>query len=166
VGRKFIYAAMLAAVMALMWAMLSGYGTKQPLLALGVFSVAVSLYMTLRMGLLDGESAPFARLYGYSLYWVWLGKEIVKANIAAVRVFMAPQLDFKPVVTHYKVASRDDVERATLANSITLTPGTVTMEVEENGFLIHALTAGFADQEGFRQMEKRIVRAGGKEDAS
>lgn len=159
--RKWLYGVTLTIVLAAMWVLLSGYGLKQPLLSLGIFSVVVSVYMTVRMGLLDGESAPYLRVRYYT-YWGWLGGEIVKSNIAVLRIVLSPVIDIKPSVTRTPVSLRDDVARATLANSYTLTPGTVTMEIEENGFILHALDESFCSQEGFRAFERRVKAATGE----
>jgi multicomponent Na+:H+ antiporter subunit E len=111
------------------------------------------------MGVLDGESVPFANLLRFGRYWLWLSGEIFKANIAVVRLTLAPTLNIKPVLTRVPAEHGSDLARATFANSITLTPGTVTVEVEEAAFLVHALDESFADQEGFRDMERRSVEA-------
>ena len=156
---RLFYGVLLALVLAVLWLLLSGYWFKPLLVGFGVFAVIVALVATARMGLLDGESVPFARLPQYLKYWGWLGAEIFKANIAVVRIAMAPDLNIKPVMTRVAVTAKSDMERTTYANSITLTPGTVTVEVEETGFLVHALTEEFADQDAFRDMERRSIEA-------
>jgi len=159
--RKWLYGVTLTIVLAAMWALLSGYGLKQPILSLAIFSIVVTVFMTVRMGLLDGESTPYLRVRYYS-YWGWLAGEIVTANIAVLRIVLSPVIEIKPVVTRTPVTLRDDVARATLANSYTLTPGTVTMEIQENGFILHALDESFASQEGFRAFERRVKTATGE----
>ncbi|KAA5805470.1 cation:proton antiporter [Alkalicaulis satelles] len=144
-----------------MWALLSGYGLKQPLLSLAIFSIVVTVFMTIRMGLLDGEAIPYWRLR-YLAYWGWLGREIVKSNIAVLKIVLSPVIDIKPVVTRTPVSLKDDVARATLANSYTLTPGTVTMEIEEGGFILHGLDESFCGQEGFRIFERKVKSATGE----
>ena len=84
---------------------------------------------------------------------------VTTANIPVVRIAMAPDLNIKPVMTRVAVSAKSDMARTTYANSITLTPGTVTVEVEETGFLVHALTEEFADQDAFRDMERRSIEA-------
>lgn len=159
--RKWLYGLTLTVVLTAMWVLLSGYGLKQPLLSLAIVSIVLTVFMTVRMGLLDGESTPYLRLRYYA-YWGWLGGEIVKANIAVVRMVMAPVIDIKPAVTRTPVTLRDDVARATLANSYTLTPGTVTMEIQETGFILHALDESFCGQDGFRAFERRVKAATGE----
>ena len=84
---RLFYGVLLALVLAVLWLLLSGYWFKPLLVGFGVFAVIVALVATARMGLLDGESVPFARLPQYLKYWGWLGAEIFKANIAVVRTF-------------------------------------------------------------------------------
>lgn len=161
-GRKLVYIVLLTIVLAVLWLMLSGYWFKPLLLGFGALAVVCSVTLTLRMGLLDAESAPFAGLGRFAAYWGWLGGEIFKANIQVVKLALAPDLNIKPVMTRVAVSLKNDMARATYANSITLTPGTVTVEVEETGFLIHALDESFADQDAFRDMERRSARAAGE----
>ncbi|MGJ3230611.1 MAG: Na+/H+ antiporter subunit E [Oceanicaulis sp.] len=158
-GRKLVYIAVLTVVLAVLWLLLSGKWEHILLLTVGALSVVFSVWLTLRMGVLDGEAAPFAGLPRYLGYWVWLGGEIFKANIQVVKLAMAPDLNIKPVMTRVAATRGSDMALATFANSITLTPGTVTVEVEKTGFLVHALDESFADQEAFRDMERRAVAA-------
>lgn len=158
-GRRLLYGVLLTLVLAVLWLALSGMWWHMIITSFGAASVVISVYMTVRMGVLDGESVPFANLAGFASYWAWLGGEIFKANIAVVRLALAPQLNIKPVLTRVPSERGSDLARATFANSITLTPGTVTVEVENSGFLVHALDESFADQEAFRDMERRAVDA-------
>jgi multicomponent Na+:H+ antiporter subunit E len=159
VASRLFYGVLLTVILSVLWLLLSGYWFKPILVGFGVLAVTVALVTTARMGLLDGESVPFARMPHYLKYWSWLGAEIFKANVAVVRIAMAPDLNIKPVMTRVAVSAKTDMARTTYANSITLTPGTVTIEVEETGFLVHALTEEFADQDAFRDMERRSIEA-------
>lgn len=158
-GRRLVYGILLTLVLAALWLLLSGMWWHQIITGLGAASVAASVYMTIRFGVLDGEAAPFADLGRFGRYWIWLGGEIFKANIAVVKLSLAPDLNIKPVLTRVAVEEGSDLAHTTYANSITLTPGTVTVEVEEKGFLVHALDESFADQEAFRDIGRRAVRA-------
>ena len=158
-GRRLLYALLLTVVLAILWLALSGMWWHMLITSFGAASVLISVYLTARMGVLDGESVPFANLFRFVAYWVWLGGEIFKANITVVRLALAPQLNIRPVLTRVPVEHGSDLARATFANSITLTPGTVTVEVEPSGFLVHALDESLADQEAFRDMGRRAVHA-------
>lgn len=161
-SRKLVYIVLLALVLTLLWFLLSGYGFKQPIVTFGLLGVALAVYMSIRMNVLDAESAPFASLPKFLAYWYWLSGEILKANYAVLRLVLSPDLNIKPAMTRASVECTNDLARTTFGNSITLTPGTVTVEVEETGFLIHALDESFADQEAFRDMERRAAKACGE----
>jgi len=161
-GRRLVYIIVLTVVLAALWLLLSGKWDHILLLSVGAASVVFSVFMTVRMGVMDGESAPFGGLPSFVRYWVWLGGEIFRSNIAVVRLALAPDLNIKPVMTRVASTRGSDLARATFANSITLTPGTVTVEVEKTGFLVHALDESFADQDAFRDIERRALRVQGK----
>lgn len=158
-GGRLLVGALLTVVLSVVWLALSGMWWHMIITGLGAASVIASVYMTARMGVLDGESAPFTHIFRYLRYWGWLGNEIFKANIAVVRLALSPDLNIRPVMTRVSVETGSDMARTTFANSITLTPGTVTVEVEPNGFLVHALDESFADQEAFRDMGRRATFA-------
>ncbi len=158
-GRRLLYGVILTLVLAIVWLLLSGMWWHGIITGLGVASVIMSIYMAARFGVIDGETVPFNNLVRFGTYWGWLGGEIFKANIDVVKLSLAPDLNIKPVMTRVGVTEGSDLAKTVFANSITLTPGTVTVEVEEGGFLIHALDESFADQEAFIDMGKRATRA-------
>jgi multicomponent Na+:H+ antiporter subunit E len=164
VGRTLAYAVTLVFVLVVLWLVLSGYWYKPLLLAFGALAVTCAMALTLRLGLLDRETAPFLRLGRFAAYWVWLGGEIFKANIYVVKTALKPELDIKPTMVRVPVRVKSDLARATFANSITLTPGTVTVDVEPDAFLVHALTPELTDLAGFEAMERRVLAADGDHD--
>jgi multicomponent Na+:H+ antiporter subunit E len=159
VGRRLVYGVILTAVLAILWLLLSGMWWHGIITGFGALSVILSILMAARFGVIDGEAVPFKSLVRFGGYWLWLGGEIFKANIEVVKLALAPNLNIKPVMTHVSVTEGSDLAKTTYANSITLTPGTVTVEVEEGGFLIHALDESFVDTEAFIAMGKRATRA-------
>ncbi|WP_019961375.1 Na+/H+ antiporter subunit E [Woodsholea maritima] len=153
---NWVYGATLVVVLGVLWLVLSGFWYKPLLVGFGVLAVIIALVLTVRMGLLDDESAPFSQIISFARYWVWLGAEIVKANIYVVKVSLKPDLDIQPVLIRVPVTARSGLGRATFANSITLTPGTVTLAVEEDAFLVHSLTEELADPAAFADMGERV----------
>ncbi len=164
-GRRLLYGVILTVVLAAIWLLLSGMWWHGIITGFGVLSVILSIYMAARFGVIDGETVPFTNLVRFGRYWVWLGNEIFKANVQVVKLALAPDLNIKPVMTHVGVTEGSDLAKTTYANSITLTPGTVTVEVEEGGFLIHALDESFVDTEAFIDMGKRATKAADGEGA-
>lgn len=80
------------------------------------------------------------QLARFSLFVPYLLWEIVKANISLAYVILNPRLPIEPRIVEFDAAVRDDFPVTTLANSITLTPGTLTINVSDGEFRIHTLT--------------------------
>ena len=158
-GRKAVQIVLLTLALIALWAVLSDKLDKPLIVGFGAAGIVVAVGLSLRMGLIDQESVPFPRSFAFFRFWSWLGGEIFKANVYVVKTVMAPQLDIQPRLTRVPVTTKDDLARTTFANSITLTPGTVTVELEDTGFLVHALTPELTGLGEFREMERRATRA-------
>ncbi|MFN3232368.1 MAG: Na+/H+ antiporter subunit E [Alphaproteobacteria bacterium] len=139
------------------WLLWSGL-YKPLLIGLGAFSCLLTLYLVKRMGYFDNNDV-FALRYNFRLfgYWWWLGGEIIKSSIEVARVVLRPQLAVEPTVVELDADDLDHLDQALLGNSITLTPGTLTLDVHEGRILVHALTAegGAAVLEG--EMKRRVA---------
>jgi len=83
-----------------------------------------------------------AKLARFGLYAPWLLWEIVKANLQVAYVVLHPDLPIDPGFVEFDAAVWSEMPVATLANSITLTPGTLTVDVTRRHFTVHALTEG------------------------
>ena len=88
-------------------------------------------------------------------------KEIVLSNIAVARVILDPRLPIHPRILRVEASQKTDVGRVTYANSITLTPGTVTLDVRDGKLLVHALTTGSAEGLLTGEMDRRVARLEG-----
>ena len=71
-------------------------------------------------------------------FWV-LVQEIVKANVAVLKLIVSPELQPEPAIVYFDTDLKTSLAKVLLANSITLTPGTITVSVEENRFCVHCL---------------------------
>lgn len=141
------------------WLLLSGHYTVWLVAAGGIISILLAL-VARRFGFADEEGHPVGRLLGGLAYWPWLAREIVKSAIGVTRIILDPKLPISPQLFHTKVSARTPVGIATYANSITLTPGTITVEIDraQDRFLVHALTReGAADVEA-GEMDRRVAR--------
>lgn len=154
-----LYGVGLSIILAILWAVLSGYFDKPLLLGLGAVSIAITLVLAIRMRIVDREAVPFLRLPTLIPFYGWLGGEIAKSNVAVVKASLKPAIDITPRLVRVPVEARSDLARCVFANSITLTPGTVTVEVEDDGFLVHALTPDFTAPEGFADMNAKAANA-------
>lgn len=96
------------------------------------------------------------------IYFVWLFIEIVKANVAVVRAVMSPGLEVSPTLTKIPTPQSTDIGRVMFANSITLTPGTVSVCMEDDHILVHALLSEMSGAEDFVEMGKRAAWAIGE----
>lgn len=150
------YIAGLTAVLVVLWLVLSGSytlsGDHTVLMVMAVLSIAAAVFLTVRMRILDRETVPLAPALSLVVYWSWLGREIVAANLAVLRLIMKPDIEVEPRLIRVPVNLRSGLARCVFANSITLTPGTVTVDIEEDGFLVHALDTSFTAPEGFSDM--------------
>jgi multicomponent Na+:H+ antiporter subunit E len=152
----------LGAILFGFWLLLSGHYTPL-LLGFGVGSASLVVYLCLRMDVVDEESLPLHVSGRFWLYVPWLMKEIFLANVAVAKLILDPELPISPRFVIFCGTQRTDLGRAIYANSITLTPGTITTGVEGQEFEIHALTAADLDTNEEAEMDRRCswVERGG-----
>ena len=148
----------LVVALAAFWLGMSGHNTPL-ILSLGGISLIITCILAYRLDIIDREGSPYVRLVGFLLYFPWLAKEIVKANISVIRACVKADLDIAPALVKVKTVCKSDLAKVTFANSITLTPGTVTVDIEDDGFLVHALDNSFTAPEGFAEMAARTDAA-------
>ena len=136
------------------WLLMSGYYTPL-ILSLGVISCILCVYLTIKGKFLDDETLPiyfFPRLIQYTL---WLIKEILKSNITTAKVILSKSEE--PELFSVKASQKTNEGKVTYANSITLTPGTVTTKIKNDIFEIHALTKEFGDDVRSSEMDKMVT---------
>lgn len=149
---------MIGVAMAALWFTLSGR-TDPKLVIIGGLAILVVLALIARMSIIDHETAGIRRAVPLLIYWSWLGGEIFKASVAVTRAVLRIDLQLSPALVRVPAPQRTDFGRTVFANSITLTPGTVTVEVEDGVFLVHALDESMAGAEGFETMARRAKLA-------
>lgn len=76
--------------------------------------------------------------------WVVV-KEIVKANVEVLKIITSPDMQPEPAIVYFDTGLKTGLAKVILANSITLTPGTITVSVEENRFCVHCLDRELAE---------------------
>lgn len=146
---------LLAIALALLWILLSGHFDAL-LLGFGVISVVFVSWLAARMHVVDGESYPFGLIPRLSGYWLWLLVEIVKSNVDTARRVFGSAAAVKPVVFDHPATQHSDLGLVIHANSITLTPGTVSLEIEEGSIQVHALHADVARATAESGMDSRV----------
>ncbi|HBB15788.1 MAG: hypothetical protein A3J94_01950 [Syntrophus sp. RIFOXYC2_FULL_54_9] len=127
------------------WLLLSGHYDLMHL-SFGVFSVILVMIINYplrrRLFAIEKERSAtlsFSRLQRLSFYIPWLLWQIVVSSVQVAHVVLNPRCPIDPALLRFKTKLRNVSSKVILGNSITLTPGTITLEIEEDEFLVHAL---------------------------
>ena len=136
-----LYAALLG-----VWLLLSGFFSPF-FLSLAAVCCALVVYIALRMDVIDQEGHPIQISWRLIPYLPWLAWQIVRANLDVTRRVFS--LDIDPVLRWVPASQRTDLGTVIYANSITLTPGTVSTDVEPGRIRVHALSG-----DGIAELEK------------
>lgn len=145
-----------AALLFIFWVLLSGYFTPL-LLGFGVASVALTVFLSKRMNVIDNESYPLHLSLQLPAFFGYLLIEIIKANIDVVkRIFNIGGHSISPQLVEIPVSQKSDLGLVIYANAITLTPGTVSVALSENTITIHTLTKEGAEELAEGSMAKEI----------
>ena len=122
------------------WLILNGRFTVEVMVIGLLISVTISLVSYRFLGLsFSPEKKAIKKIFHILGYLFILLTEIVKANIAMIALVLSPVIDIKPQLIHFDSPLRSGFTRTALANSITLTPGTITVQMEDGKFAVHAI---------------------------
>lgn len=148
----------LAIVLFLFWLLLSGFFTAF-LVSSGLGCAIAVVWFARRMEVIDQEGHPIdLSLWALLSYWPWLALEIFKSAWAVTRIILDPRLPISPTLTRFAPSQKTDLGLVIHANSITLTPGTISVRVEHDEFLVHALTRdGAAGCTTGCEMDRRVA---------
>ncbi|OGA14839.1 MAG: hypothetical protein A3I63_08180 [Betaproteobacteria bacterium RIFCSPLOWO2_02_FULL_66_14] len=139
------------------WILMSGFFTPF-LLAAGFGSALCVAWLAHRMDVIEREGHPFHLTWAAATYWPWLVGEILKSALEVARIILDPKLPASPTVVRFKPRQKTVVGLVTHANSITLTPGTLSIEVGYDQFTVHALTREGAAATAVSEMDRRVER--------
>ncbi len=140
----------------LFWIFLSGH-LEPLLLGLGVASVALTVFLSRRMNLIDHESYPLHLSSKFPGFFIYIFREIVKANIDVVRRILSwRKAPISPQMIEIPQSQETDLGAVIYANSITLTPGTVTIRLSKDNLTVHALSKEAASELATGAMSKEI----------
>ena len=148
----------LTVFLALLWLLLSGHFFEPLLLGLGAVSVLAVVFITYRKDTLDTEGHPVQLALRALLYWPWLLKEIVVANIDVAKAILSTPMTISPTVFTVTGSQKSELGRVVYANSITLTPGTVTIDLVDDQLTVHALTKAGLEGVESGEMDRRVTR--------
>jgi multicomponent Na+:H+ antiporter subunit E len=153
-------AAALVAALFAFWILLSGMFTPF-LLAAGLGAAIAVAALAWRMEIADREGHPIHLALGALTYWPWLMKQIALSGWQVTRAILHPRLPISPTLVRFKPLQESTVGLVTHANSITLTPGTVTIDASHDEFLVHALSREAAHGLAGSEMDHRVRRLEG-----
>jgi len=151
------YAFSSAILLFVFWLLLSGY-LEPFLIAAGAGSAIGVVLLARRMEVIDHEGHPIHLSWRVLGYWPWLMKEIAKSAWEVSRIIVNPRLPISPTLVRVKTSQQTAVGVVTYANSITLTPGTISVDVKRGEILVHALTREGAKGLLTGEMDRRVTR--------
>ena len=163
VGSTLVHKLAMFVVLFGFWMVLSGR-TETKFIVYGLITALVTTWVTYPLLLVpnkDGSKQYF--VFGVSIpkfimYFFWLMWQLVLANIDVLLATTAQELDIDPKVVRFYFRADNHMASVVLANSITLTPGTVTINVTDDGlYEIHALTRGAAAGVLDGSMQKKVA---------
>lgn len=139
-----------------LWLLLSG--VYQPLtIGLGVVSTIIVIAIFARMDSIDKDRAAFdVSFVAFFKYQMWLLVEIAKANLNVTKIILSPSMPLKQHMFSVPYSQKTDIGQVIFANSITLTPGTISVETEPGHFLVHALAYSKGDKAELAEMDRRV----------
>ena len=137
------------------WFFLSGEFSST-IIVLSVVSGLIVSYFTKDLFFPDGD-INLVLILKIFMYVPWLLWQIMLANLQVLKILLKPRLDIDPSMVEFKPQVKSDIGITLLANSITLTPGTVTIFADKDHFFVHALGPEFAEGLSGGEMEKKIL---------
>ena len=152
--------------LAALWLLMSGL-YKPLVMFLGLCSVILAIYIANRMDQMDDNKqleysmSPVSTLK----YFFWLLIEIVKSNWAVTKIILSPGTPGKQNLFTIPVSCKTEIGQVVFANSITLTPGTITVETEGDHFIVHALDYSDDDLDALAEMDSQVqkIETGGRQ---
>ena len=140
----------------IIWLLWSGF-FKPLLIGLGVFSCVLSLWLAKRTGFFR-SLIPLRTLTRLPALWWWVLTDVVKSSFSVARIVLSPSLPIQPELVEFKTSEQSAMGRVIIGNAITLSPGTVTINVDDDRLLVHCLTTDSADSIRSREAERRTAR--------
>ena len=145
------------------WMLLSG-NTQPKFLTYGVLTAVIASWASYPLLLIPNrDDTKRYFVFGinplkFAAYVAWLLWQLILANVDVIRATVRPEVEIDPCVVRFRYQTDNPMARVVLANSITLTPGTVTMNVTEDGvYEVHALTTGAAEGLRSGDMQQKVA---------
>jgi multicomponent Na+:H+ antiporter subunit E len=138
------------------WLLLSGIFTPF-LLAAGAGCALAVVWFARRMDVVDREGHPVHLGPRVFRYWAWLAVEVVKSAWTVTKIILHPRLPISPTLVRFRPTQGSAIGLAIHAQSITLTPGTITIEAWPVEFVVHGLTRDGALAAIDSEMDRRVT---------
>jgi len=142
--------------LAAFWLLNSGHNTLL-ILSLGLASIILVLIIAHQMDVVDQESQPLHLSPRIFSYYLWLIKEIIQANITVVKHIWLGNDSISPTLKTFKISQKTDMGKVIYANSITLTPGTVAIDLVDDEVTVHALLYKDIESLKIGEMDRRVT---------
>ena len=154
------HALALSLLLSFFWLINSGHYTPL-MLSFMVVSVFFVVLLSHYMDVVDGEAQPLHITFRLPVYIIWLSKEVFLANIAVAKCVWQGPDSISPRTIRVNASQKTDVGIVIYANSITLTPGTVSIDLEGNQIVVHALNAASEKDLITGEMDRRVCKVEG-----
>jgi len=142
--------------LAVFWLLNSGHYSGL-IISLGLVSILFVLIISHKMDVVDQESQPIHLTRNIFGYCIWLTKEIIQANITVVKhIWLGPN-SINPLLKKIKVSQKTDIGKVIYANSITLTPGTVAIDLVNDEVIVHGLLHKDIESLEIGEMDRRVT---------
>ena len=148
-------------LLSISWLLWSGHFGDELLLGFGAGSCGVVVLLIRRMRILDHEGQPLELGLRPLTYAPWLIKQILTSNLDVMRRVLHPRLPIAPRLIEINASQSSELGQVVYANSITLTPGTISIRIRDGVILVHALTPEAAEDLQSGEMDRRVTRMEG-----
>ncbi len=140
----------------LLWALLSGY-FKTVLIVLGILSCVFVTFLSIKLKIYSKQHERVGFNLRMPLYFPWLLKEIIKSNLHVARLILTNSKQINPQLVTITPSQKTNTGVAVHANSITLTPGTISIDISDNEILVHAITTHTAQGVLAGDIDKKVT---------
>ncbi len=138
------------------WVTLSGHYSPYFLVS-GAACSAFTAWLMKRLQVFGEGAWPLDPLRLVAIYLPWLVWQVLKANVDVARRVWSPRVGIEPQLVRVPCRLQTEAGLALLANSITLTPGTVTIAIEDNALVVHSLSDRATEAVLRPEMQDRIA---------
>lgn len=145
----------LGALLFALWLGLSGQ-LNTLMLSLGLVSTLLVVYLAHRMDVIDKEIYPAHMTVLLLRFWMFLAREVIVANIDVIKRIFRPGKNISPQLFELPLTQKSDLSRVIYANAITMTPGTVSVNLDKKTITVHTLSIEAADELRSGRMARAI----------